>query len=236
MKSLGIIPARFASQRFPGKPLVDIKGQSMIQRVYKQCKLSELDHVIVATDDKRILDHCLDVNVECMMTGEHESGTDRCAELASKFNSDLVINIQGDEPFIDPRQINQLIDSFNNTKFQIATLIKRITDEADMNDPNKVKVVKDLKGYALYFSRQSIPYDRSKTEAVDYYRHVGIYAFAYDILQDITQLAESSLEKSEKLEQLRWLENGYRIKTEVTTFESPNIDSPQDLEKLLNSL
>lgn len=236
MKSLGIIPARFASQRFPGKPLVDIKGKSMIQRVYNQCELSALDEVIVATDDERILAHCNALSINCKMTGRHESGTDRCAEVAAQFESDLVINIQGDEPFIEPQQINQLIRAFESSKFEIATLIKTINNREDLNDPNKVKVVKDVFENALYFSRQCIPYNRNNAEHIHYFRHVGIYAFDSNILQELTMLEESQLEKSEKLEQLRWLENGYKILTRITSFESPNIDTPEDLENLLKSL
>lgn len=240
MKILGIIPSRYASTRFPGKPLVDIKGKSMIQRVYEQSEKAEkVNKVIVATDDDRIYDHIKSWGGNVLMTSsEHPSGTDRCREAYEHAgeNFDYVINIQGDEPFIEPLQIDLLAELLDG-KTEVATLIKEIKDPADIINPSIVKVVKG-KSKALYFSRSPIPHfrDASIDQWVKqhiYFRHIGIYAYRTDILKEITKLPQGSLEKAESLEQLRWLENGYYIKVAETEFDSFGIDTPSDLERML---
>lgn len=242
MKILAVIPARYASTRFPGKPLVDIKGKTMIQRVYEQAKLCKsFAEVIVATDDERIFKHVKAFGGKVMMTNEnHPSGTDRCAEVLSKLDEkyDAVVNVQGDEPFIQPEQLEQLIECFKNPKTQIATLVKKIDTTDDLLNINLPKVIfnKDMK--ALYFSRLPIPGQKSvDTEQWvknhQYYRHIGLYGYRADTLKEITKLAPSPLENIESLEQLRWLEAGYTITVSVTEFESIGIDTPGDLDKII---
>lgn len=242
MKVIGIIPARYASTRFPGKPLVDIEGTSMIMRVYQQAsKTSLLNEVIVATDDKRIFDHVLQHGGKAIMTSaDHHSGTDRCLEALQKTGKsfDIVVNIQGDEPFIAPEQIEELIHCFDDAAAEIATLTRRIEDPNMLNDPNKVKAVKSNKDFALYFSRQCIPFQKNIPESdwlkhQSYFLHVGLYGYRSHILHEISQLPVSPLEKSESLEQLRWLENGYKIKIAETKHSSYGVDSPEDLKSLL---
>ena len=242
MKTLGVIPARYASTRFPGKPLVDIRGKSMIQRVYEQAKkTTSIKRVIVATDDKRIFDHVRTFGGEVMMTStEHRSGTDRCAEIAAQMTDfEIVINIQGDEPFIQPQQIDLTVSPLlKNKKAQIATLAKKITDLKMLRDPNIVKVVCNLNRQALYFSRNPIPYVRNESpenwlETGQFYKHIGLYAFKSSVLQEVAQLEPSSLEKLESLEQLRWLENGYQIDISFTSQETIGIDRPEDLKQIL---
>lgn len=240
---IGIIPARYASTRFPGKPLVDIEGKSMIQRVYEQAKKSHsLSSVIVATDDERIQEAVLKFNGSvCMTSSEHPSGTDRCAEVIEKMNlrCDAVINIQGDEPFIDPAQIDLLCSCFNDSRTQLATLIKKITSTAVLFNPNSPKVIVDAEQFAIYFSRHPIPYVRGSSQQQEwlskhtFYQHIGIYGYRPDSLREITDLKPSPLEKAESLEQLRWIEHGYKIKTAVTTFDTIAIDTPEDLQNLL---
>lgn len=238
---LGIIPARFASSRFPGKPLVDIAGKSMIQRVYEQCQKSKfLSKVIVATDDKRIADHIIHFGGHVMLTStQHQSGTDRCAEVANTNpDYDVYINIQGDEPFIDPNQIDLLCGCFEEPNcHQIATLIKKINSVEELMNPNTPKVVVNSSQQAIYFSRAAIPFFRGKNvndwlDHHTYYKHIGIYGYRQQTLWDITQLPVSGLEKAESLEQLRWIENGYPIHTAVTDQENQAIDTPEDLEKI----
>ena len=242
MRFVGIIPARFASTRFPGKPLVDIGGKSMIQRVYEQVS-KVLADVYVATDDQRIFDAVLAFGGRAIMTSDqHKSGTDRCYEAYSKLsgNFDVVINVQGDEPFIQPEQIETLKDCFKSTETEIATLAKRFTEmdgfEA-LNNPNSPKLVVNKSSEAMYFSRSIIPFRRG-AETADwislntYLKHVGIYAYRADVLRQLTQLEQSPLEISESLEQLRWLENGFRIKVGYTDVETVGIDTPEDLEKV----
>jgi 3-deoxy-manno-octulosonate cytidylyltransferase (CMP-KDO synthetase) len=241
MKTLGIIPARYASSRFPGKPLVDIAGKSMIQRVYEQAKKCvDLSEVIVATDDIRIYDHVLNFGGVAVMTADtHQSGTDRCAEVALQHPQyKVIINIQGDEPYIDPEQITKLAACFNNADTQIATLVKKVKSIDELLNTNSPKAVINKLSEAVYFSRSPLPHIRGQEQEnwLDYYtyfRHIGIYGFRADILQEITKLPVSSLEKAESLEQLRWIENGYRIKVAETELETHAIDTPQDLEKLL---
>lgn len=240
-KFIGIIPARYASTRFPGKPLVEICGKSMIQRVYEQVS-KVLDCVYVATDDQRIFDAVLAFGGKAVMTSDqHKSGTDRCFEAYNKTNSgrSVVINIQGDEPFIQPEQIEKLCGCFENPDTQLATLVKPFTPsdgEQALFNPNTPKVVLNKNSEAIYFSRSVIPYKRG-AETKDwlslhqYYKHIGLYAYRADVLGEITKLPQSSLELTESLEQLRWIENGYKIKVAVTQMETIGIDTPNDLER-----
>ncbi len=238
----GIIPARYASTRFPGKPLAAIAGKTMVQRVYEQvsqCKL--VDDVVVATDDKRIVDHVVSFGGKAVMTSaDHPSGTDRCREAIQllKLKPQYIINIQGDEPYIDPLQIDELAATLADGTAEIATQVSVIDNAAILFDKNVVKVVLNKNNEALYFSRMAIPCIRGKEEndwfsQHSYYRHIGMYAYRSDILEKITQLQVSSLEKAESLEQLRWLENGYKIKCVLTKYESHCVDVPGDIEKIL---
>lgn len=235
MKKIGIIPARFGSTRFPGKPLADIFGRPMIQHVYERASESTLDQVFVATDDQRIVDCVIAFGGNVILTSpEHPSGTDRCGEAAQKLNlsdEDIVVNIQGDEPFIHKDQIDSLIQLFDNPEVEIATLVKPFDHEDDASNPNKVKVVFSPDQKALYFSRSLIPFSR-ENEVVTYFKHLGIYAYRYHILKKLIQLEISTLEKIEKLEQLRWLENNFYIYVSVTHHESVAIDTPEDLLKI----
>lgn len=227
---VGIIPSRYASTRFPAKPLVDIKGKSMIERVYTQAtKAHLLDHVIVATDDERIFNRVVAFGGKVVMTStKHQSGTDRCAEvLASRPTTDVVINIQGDEPFIEPSQINQLAASFANPEVQIATLIKKIETEEDLQSNTVVKVDKTAQNKAIYFSRK--PFHNLAHS----YKHIGIYAYRADILRRISQLPQTENELAESLEQLRWLDHGFEIHLIETEHESNSVDTPEDLAQLL---
>ncbi|MBS1488320.1 MAG: 3-deoxy-manno-octulosonate cytidylyltransferase [Bacteroidetes bacterium] len=242
MKIIGIIPARFASSRFPGKPLVDMLGQTMIERVYYQVKKSKRLHkIVVATDDQRIFDHIVSFGGNAVITREdHPSGTDRCFEALQKQNEkfDFAINIQGDEPFIDPAQIDLLCASIT-MQTELATLIQKIATREQLHSAGEAKVVVNHQGDAIYFSRSPIPFVQ-KAEPKDwlnqttFYRHVGLYAYRSDILEKITKLAPSLLEKAESLEQLRWIENGFKIKTVETEMEeSICIDTPEDLQRAL---
>lgn len=239
MKSLGIIPARFESSRFPGKPLVEIEGKTMIQRVYEQCqKASSLTEVIVATDDERIYNHVISFGGNVKMTASnHPSGTDRIAEVAAtKEGFDIIVNIQGDEPFIHPKQIESVIDIFEgNEQAEIATGVKLIDIQSDIFNSNIVKCVFGENGKALLFSRSPIPFLRNEEKenwsVGNFYKHIGMYAFRRNTLLEITKLPPSRLEKLESLEQLRWLENGFEIFTTELPFDSFGIDTPEDLEK-----
>jgi 3-deoxy-manno-octulosonate cytidylyltransferase (CMP-KDO synthetase) len=244
MSILGIIPARFASTRFPGKPLVQIGGKTMIQRVYEQAQKANLQKVLVATDDVRILTHVKEFGGNVVLTSEsHESGTDRCFEAYKQNNEDFeyIINIQGDEPFIQPEQINLLADLLQDNSVQLATLIKKIHTEEELHNTNLPKVVTDVRGQAILFSRQTIPFLRNVPPSDwltrhTFYKHIGIYGYRTDILEQITQLPIGTLEKCESLEQLRWLENGFKIMTAVTELENLGIDTPEDLEKAVKFL
>ncbi len=242
LRFVAIIPARYASTRFPGKPLVDIGGKTMIQRVYDQVS-KVLDDVYVATDDKRIFDKVRSFGGKVIMTSDaHRSGTDRCYEAFTKLEDwfDVVINVQGDEPFIQPEQIEALKNCFADDETQIATLVKKITDKDGVEvlfNPNSPKVVIDKQNNALYFSRSPIPYKRGSDEKNwmaehDYYKHVGVYAYLSEVLSQIVQMPPSKLELAESLEQLRWLENGLKIKAGFTDVETVGIDTPEDLEKI----
>jgi 3-deoxy-manno-octulosonate cytidylyltransferase (CMP-KDO synthetase) len=240
MKILGIIPARYASTRFPAKALADIQGKSMVRRVYEQAiKASSLSKVVVATDHEEIFEHVKEFGEVVMTSADHQSGTDRCEEVMQKINQpfDYVINIQGDEPFIKPEQIDLLAECLNAPDVQLATLIKKITDQETLFNPNTPKVIFNREMEAIYFSRQTIPHLRGLKQedwiiAHEFYKHIGIYAYRTDILEKITQLPVSGLEKAEALEQLRWIENGYRIKVAITEFETIGIDTPEDLKKV----
>lgn len=252
MKFIGIIPARYASSRFPGKPLADLCGKTVIHRVYEQAAKA-LDTVMVATDDERIYDAVELFGGKAVMTrADHQCGTDRCLEAYEAVttpqwremnNRDtVIINIQGDEPFVQPEQIEALMACFDNPATQIATLVRPYTAAdtlADLENPNTPKVVwSKLTGEALLFSRSVIPYLRGidKSEWLsrgEYYRHIGMYAYRANILTEITQLAPTPLEQAESLEQLRWLDNGYRIRIGVTDTPTIGIDTPDDLQKAI---
>jgi len=240
---IAIIPARFGSKRFPGKPLAIINGKIMVQRVYEQA-LKVFNNVYVATDDERILNAVNDFGGNAVMTKKkHTSGTDRCAEAAEKIiesnniDFDIVINIQGDEPFIQVEQLEEIKKCFRSKRTQIATLVKPINNKDDILNPNKPKVVINQKNEAIYFSRAAIPFIRGKQQSSWiakhlYYKHIGLYAYRYDVLKKITKLPTGLLEKAESLEQLRWIENGYKIKVAFTEHESLSVDTPKDLEKI----
>jgi len=239
---VGIIPARYASTRFPGKSLIDIRGKSMIQRVYEQSTKSKaLDKIVVATDDKRIYDHVVAFGGEVVMTGEqHPSGTDRCWDAFKQLKGDYqyIINIQGDEPFIDPMQIDELAMVLQDGTTELATQMIPVSSHEMLFDKGEVKIVLNDRMEALYFSRMVIPFIKGVDEKEwhkhhTYYRHVGMYAYRKDVLEAITKLPVSSLEKAESLEQLRWVEHGYKIKCVPTRFESHCIDTPEDVEKVL---
>lgn len=244
MKFIGIIPARYASTRFPGKPLADMAGKPMIQRVYEQVK-DVLDAVCVATDDTRIENAVKAFGGQVVMTSDqHRSGTDRCYEAYQKIGQsyDVIVNIQGDEPFIHPEQIRTIKDCFDGANTQIATLVKPFQADDDFEstlfNPNSPKVVLNKNNEALYFSRSIIPYIRGKeyTEWLPnhtFYKHIGLYAYRAQVLREITQLPQSPLELAESLEQLRWLENGYKIKVGITERETIGIDTPEDMRKAL---
>jgi len=241
MKFLGIIPARYASTRFPAKPLANLGGKLVIQRVYEQVT-SILPDAVVATDDVRIADAVKAFGGRVVMTStSHRSGTDRCYEALTKTpgDFDVVINIQGDEPFIQPMQLQTIMDCFKDSQTQIATLVKPFTptDGYDaLENANSPKVVVNKNMQALYFSRSIIPYYRNKERKEwlaghTYYKHIGLYAYRTEVLHEITSLPQSSLEIAESLEQLRWLENGYVIKVGISDVETIGIDTPEDLEK-----
>jgi 3-deoxy-manno-octulosonate cytidylyltransferase (CMP-KDO synthetase) len=238
---LAVIPARFASTKFPGKPLVMIQGQSMVSRVYHQVIQSSLvAHAVVATDDQRIFDHVQAFGGKVVMTrADHPSGTDRCAEVAALFpDADIIVNVQGDEPFVQPAQIDLLAQTLlQNPAVQIATLAKKITDDTLLFNPNIVKIVIGAQGEALYFSRHPVPFLRGRETNTwlqhhTFYKHIGLYTFRRDTLATLAQLAPSALEIAESLEQLRWLENGFRIAAGITDLETIGIDTPEDLQKL----
>lgn len=244
MKIIGIIPARYESSRFPGKPLAKIGDKSMIQKVYEQCKKA-LKTVYVATDDSRIEKEVNKFGGNVILTSSsHQSGTDRIAEAINNIENttkekfDIVINIQGDEPFIDPQQIKELSSCFNDPNTEIATLVKKIDNYDDVFNINKPKVIFTKDNYAIYFSRNPIPFIRNIDKSIwhkkhTFYKHIGMYAYNKNILNEITNLQQSSLEIAESLEQNRWIENGYKIKIAFTNIESIGIDTPEDLKKAI---
>lgn len=238
MKFIGIIPARYASSRFPGKPLAMLGGKMVIERVVEQVS-SILDNVYVATDDQRIYDAVTGFGGRAIMTRtDHQSGTDRIREAYEKIGEDfdVIINIQGDEPFIQRSQIKTVMDCFNDENTQIATLGKPFETMEAVQNPNSPKIVIDNNGYAMYFSRSEIPFVRNtdKKEWINKYpfmKHIGLYAYRSNVLKEITELPQSSLELAESLEQLRWLQNGYKIKVGTTDVETVGIDTPDDLKR-----
>ena len=243
MKFVGIIPARYASTRFPGKPLADILGQPMIQRVYERAS-QVLDTVVVATDDQRIYDAVVQFGGRVVMTSEnHKTGTDRCYEALTKLPEtyDVVINIQGDEPFIAIDQIEALKNCFVSDQIQLATLVKPFdanTSIDELENPNTPKVILSQAGEAICFSRSVIPYLRGVEKsqwaaAHTYYKHIGIYAYRTDILAQITKMTQTPIEKAESLEQLRWLENGLHIHVAITHSDNHSIDTPEDLQRVV---
>ena len=242
MKILGIIPARYGSTRFEGKPLALINGKMMIQRVYEQArKADRLAEVVVATDDERIFNAVVGFGGKAVMTStNHKSGTDRCREVVDKIGVgfDAVINIQGDEPYINPLQINQIAELISDKDTPLASLCKPISDYDELVSHNAVKVVFDKDGKALYFSRYAIPFMRNVDDDKiwmskrTYYKHIGIYAYKTDVLREVSALPQSGLEMAESLEQLRWLENGYTVRMGVTEFESYSVDVPEDSIKI----
>jgi 3-deoxy-manno-octulosonate cytidylyltransferase (CMP-KDO synthetase) len=250
MQFIGVIPARYNSTRFPGKPLVLINGKTMIQRVYEQVlNANVLSNVVVATDDERIEKHVKDFGGKVVLTSpDHKSGTDRCFEAVTILKSeigiegsDVIINIQGDEPYIDPVQIKQIVNCFQNKEVRIATLIKKISDVNELFNNNVVKCIISAKQNAIYFSRHPIPFMRNKSqeEWINYYtffKHIGIYAYYCNVLEKIVKLEQTSLEIAESLEQLRWIQNDIPVYAEFTEFESIAIDTPEDIKKLNLSL
>jgi 3-deoxy-manno-octulosonate cytidylyltransferase (CMP-KDO synthetase) len=245
VNAVGIIPARFASTRLPGKPLTDLGGKTMIQRVVEQAGQAQLSRVVVATDDERILAHVRSFGGEAVLTSaDHPSGTDRVFDAYCQLDApaDCIINIQGDEPFIQPEQINALIALFSaDPRTQLATLVKPVVSEEELFSPHMPKVVLDTRGQALYFSRHPLPYQRQYPQEQwlahhRYLRHIGLYAYRPDILAEITRLPPSPLELAESLEQLRWLENGYHIQTAETRVATLGIDTPEDVQRALAHL
>jgi len=241
MKVLGVIPARYKSTRLPGKPLIKIDGISIIERVFRRAsKAKKIDDVIVATDDKRIYNEVKRFGGNAIMTSKkHCSGTDRIAEVAQKSGYDIIVNIQGDEPFIAPSNIDKIISPLiNDSGIKVSTLAIRFKDIYEIMDINKVKVVMDKNNYALYFSRSIIPFNRNEALAelnlkkTKYFKHIGLYAYRKKFLIDFSKMKISELENSEKLEQLRILENGFKMKVVLTNIDSHSIDTLQDLEKI----
>ena len=241
MNIIGVIPARYASTRFPGKPLAKIAGKPMIQHVVEQCKKAQqLSKVIVATDDDRIVESVRNFGANCIRTKtSHNNGTERCAEVVEHLSEpiDYIINIQGDEPMIEPQLIDSLCVEIQNRQPEIITAVRPLSREEHIQSANVVKCVQSKQGKALYFSRSVIPFKRNVASQVQYFQHIGIYGYAKQVLKEIVQLPESKLEIAEQLEQLRWLENGYTIQTIETEFPTYAVDVPEDIatiEQLLN--
>jgi len=236
LKSVVIIPVRYGSSRFPGKPLAKINGKPMIQHIYERAiKSKEADKIIVATDDERIYKEVKNFGGEVKMTSKsHASGTDRVAEVVKDLKFNLVVNLQGDEPLIEPSLIDQSLAFLKSNKsIKICTFKKHISDHAEIHDPNVVKVVVDKNGFAIYFSRYPIPFPKcEKQEKISYYKHIGLYAFVRGILLKFSTLPPSPLEKAEGLEQLRLLENGHKIKVLDTEYDSISVDTPEDIERV----
>ena len=247
MKKVIVIPARLDSSRLPKKVLLDLKGKTVLQRVYEQClKVTDIDGVYIATDSQEIQQACQEFTNHVIMTkSTHQSGTDRIAEAVETLNCDVVINVQGDEPFIDPALIEALLESFENSENLMSSAMSKIVDSADLQNSNVVKVTVDSSNYALYFSRSVIPFPRDLSEVFDssealkkqsFYRHIGIYGYRKDFLLKYIQMDQSYLEKVEKLEQLRVLENGYKIKMIETVSCSIGIDTLDDYKEALKSM
>lgn len=234
MKNIvAVIPSRYQSSRFPGKPLAMIAGKTMIQRVYEQVRQAVgISRVVVATDDERIYSAVKCFSGEVVMTGDCSCGTERIYEAIKDYPCDIVINVQGDEPLIKPEMINELIAVFEDGSVAMATLCKEITETADINNPNIVKVVRDKNDNALYFSRYPIPFNRDGRNDVRYFKHVGIYGYKKDFLKEYVQTKKTLLEMAENLEQLRVLESGYKIKVKETMYDSIGVDTPEDILKI----
>lgn len=236
MKTVAVIPARFASTRFPGKPLALINGRPMVQRVYEQCAKAKLvDRIIVATEDERIIDCVTGFGGEAVMTSsKHHSGTDRVIEAVKNIKCDIVVNVQGDEPFIDPSSIDKVVKPFSEDRsVQVATPAVKFKNIDDVKDPNKVKVIVDKNGYGIYFSRSPIPFDGYE-ERFNYLKHIGIYSFRKNFLLKFGSLKKTPLELKERLEQLRIIENGYKIKVVLIGKDSIAIDTPEDILRALS--
>ena len=240
MKAVCIIPARYGSTRLPGKPLALLGDKPMIRWVYEHAvKANAFSRILIATDDERIRKTCSDFGAEVVMTDPMlPSGTDRVARVVRDLSCEVVVNLQGDEPFVKPQLLDQLVAAFNDPEVQIATPIKKISNYKDITEPNLVRVVKDRNNYALYFSRAAIPHIRDEADVKKwltqhtFYKHVGIYAYRRETLLQLTTLPQSSLEKAERLEQLRFLENGFRIFTVETDYESVSVDTEEDLRRV----
>lgn len=234
MKVLGVIPARYGSTRFEGKALADIFGKPMIQHVYERAiRAKTVNQLLVATDDQRIFDAVKKFGGNVVMTAEHPTGTDRIAEVAQSSNAEIIVNIQGDEPLIEPAMIDEAVNPLlEDDRIDLGTLAHKITSEEEYHNPNVVKVVIDSSGFALYFSRSPIPYIKTMMSVQDapVYRHVGLYVYRHDTIMKFSRIPPTPLEKSEGLEQLRFLENGYRMKVVITRYRSVGVDTPQDLE------
>jgi len=250
MEIVGVIPARYGSSRFPGKPLAMIQGKPMVVHVYERaCKAKNLSSVVIATDDKRILLEAGKYGAHAVMTrADHACGSDRIAEVADSMECNIVVNIQGDEPLIEPNMIDQVVQPLlDDPQSPMATLKKRIVSLEELTNPNVVKVISDINGYALYFSRSCIPFPKKGWEEVlmgtsdivlkkDFYRHVGLYAYRKDFLMEYTRMAPGKLEQLEELEQLRVLENGYKIKVAETQYDTIAVDAPEDINKVLKHI
>ena len=237
MKSIVIIPARYQSARFPGKPLAVIGGKPMIQRVYEQVSQAVgVNKVVVATDDERIYNIVLKFKGNSIMTGECSCGTERVYAAIKDYSCDIVINVQGDEPLIRPEMINELIAVFEDDSVEMATLCKEITETEDINNPNVVKVVRDKDDNALYFSRYPIPFNRDKRNDIRYLKHIGIYGYKKDFLKKYIQIEKTPLEMAENLEQLRVLESGHKIRVKETIYDSIGVDTPEDILKIEKEL
>ncbi len=237
MKILGVIPARYASTRFEGKPLKDINGNTMIEWVYKRAENADIDKLVVATDDERIFNTVKNFGGNAVMTSkEHENGTSRIIEVINtpEYNNfDFIINIQGDEPLIDIKSINLLADNYRKEKSEIVTLKKEFNKNENIENPNIVKVITDFNDNAVYFSRSAIPYERNSVENFKYYKHIGIYGYTSKFLNELKNLKEGILEKIESLEQLRFIENGYKIKVLETVSEVIGVDTEEDLKEVI---
>lgn len=237
MKILGVIPARYASTRFEGKPLKDINGNTMIEWVYKRAENADIDKLVVATDDERIFNTVKKFGGNAVMTSkEHENGTSRIIEVINtpEYNDfDFIINIQGDEPLIDIKSINLLADNYRKEKSEIVTLKKEFNKNENIENPNIVKVITDFNDNAVYFSRSAIPYERNSMKNFKYYKHIGIYGYTSKFLNELKSLKEGILEKIESLEQLRFIENGYKIKVLETVSEVIGVDTEEDLKEVI---
>lgn len=237
MKILGVIPARYASTRFEGKPLKDINGNTMIEWVYKRAENADIDKLVVATDDERIFNNVKNFGGNAVMTSkEHENGTSRIIEVINtpEYNDfDFIINIQGDEPLIDIKSINLLADNYRKEKSEIVTLKKEFNKNENIENPNIVKVITDFNDNAIYFSRSVIPYERNSMKNFKYYKHIGIYGYTSKFLNELKNLKEGILEKIESLEQLRFIENGYKIKVLETVSEVIGVDTEEDLKEVI---